>query len=68
MNTLNDQVLENVTVAMEPSEEGFQVLRTIPCPKLAYNDQGTTYTSKMGVQKLSFDALCTYSRSRLDLR
>jgi len=44
VNTLNDQVLENVTVAMEPSEEGFQVLRTIPCPKLAYNDQGTTYT------------------------
>jgi len=44
INTLNDQVLENVSVAMEPSEEGFQVLRTIPCPKLAYNQQGTTYT------------------------
>merc|ERR1719193_1491183 len=44
INTLNDQVLENVSVAMEPSEEGFQVLRTIPCPKLAYNQQATTYT------------------------
>jgi len=44
VNTLNDQVLENVTVTMEPSEEGFQVLRTIPCPRLGYNDQGTTYT------------------------
>jgi len=44
LNTLNDQLLENVTVAMEPSEENFKVLKTIPCPKLAYNEQGTAWT------------------------
>ncbi|KAJ8314287.1 hypothetical protein KUTeg_008848 [Tegillarca granosa] len=42
-NTLNDQVLENVTVHMEPSE-GFTILRQVPCPSLPYNKPGTTYT------------------------
>lgn len=42
-NTLNDQVLEKVTVQMEPSE-GFEVLKCIPCPNLPYDTPGTTYT------------------------
>lgn len=42
-NTLNDQVLEKVTVAMEPSD-GFDVLKYIPCPSLPYDTPGTTYT------------------------
>lgn len=42
-NTLNDQVLEKVTVSMEPSE-GFEVLKCIPCPSLPYDTPGTTYT------------------------
>ncbi|XP_062568051.1 coatomer subunit gamma-2-like, partial [Saccostrea cucullata] len=42
-NTLNDQVLERVTVQMEPAE-GFEVLKMIPCPSLPYNKPGTTYT------------------------
>ncbi|XP_078340160.1 coatomer subunit gamma-2-like [Crassostrea virginica] len=42
-NTLNDQVLERVTVQMDPAE-GFDVLKSIPCPSLPYNKPGTTYT------------------------
>ena len=42
-NTLNDQVLENVTVHMDPAE-GFDVMKYIPCPSLPYNKPGTTYT------------------------
>ncbi|XP_021357768.1 coatomer subunit gamma-2-like [Mizuhopecten yessoensis] len=42
-NTLNDQVLENVTVHMEPAD-GFQVLKCVPCASLPYNKPGTTYT------------------------
>lgn len=42
-NTLNDQVLEKVTVSMEPSD-GFEVLKCIPCAKLSYDTPGTTYT------------------------
>ncbi|XP_039264916.1 coatomer subunit gamma-2-like [Styela clava] len=42
-NTLNDQVLESVTVQMEPSD-GFEVIAYVPCPSLAYNVPGVTYT------------------------
>lgn len=42
-NTLNDQILENVKVQVQPSE-GFEVLCCVPCKKLAYNVPGTTYT------------------------
>ncbi|XP_013792914.2 coatomer subunit gamma-2-like [Limulus polyphemus] len=41
-NTLNDQILENVQVDVEPSE-GFELLCQISCSKLAYNVTGTTY-------------------------
>ena len=42
-NTLNDQLLENVTVDVEPAE-GFEVSKSIPCTSLPYNKPGTTYT------------------------
>ena len=43
-NTLNDQILENVRVDMEPSDGEFEVAHYIPCPSLPYNQPGTTYT------------------------
>ncbi|XP_076448175.1 coatomer subunit gamma-2-like [Babylonia areolata] len=42
-NTLNDQVLEQVTVEVEAGE-GFEVVKQIACPSLPYNKPGTTYT------------------------
>lgn len=42
-NTLQDQVLENVFVQVEPSE-GFEVVCCTPCTKLLYNTPGITYT------------------------
>jgi len=42
-NTLNDQILENVTVEMETGDEA-EVVAYIPCPSLVYSVPGTTYT------------------------
>ena len=42
-NTLNDQVLENVTVQMETSD-GFDIVRYVPAAKLAYDQPGICYT------------------------
>lgn len=42
-NTLNDQILENVTVHME-NNDGFEPLRTIAAATLPYDKPGTTYT------------------------
>ncbi|XP_046580673.1 coatomer subunit gamma-2-like [Haliotis rubra] len=42
-NTLNDQVLENATVQMDPVD-GFEVMKYIACSSLPYNKPGTTYT------------------------
>lgn len=41
-NTLNDQILEHVRVAVEPAE-GFELVAEVPWPKLTYNAPGTTY-------------------------
>lgn len=44
-NTLNDQVLENVTVKMDPTDASdFTVELEIPAPRLVYQVPGTTYT------------------------
>ncbi|XP_031562648.1 coatomer subunit gamma-2-like [Actinia tenebrosa] len=43
-NTLNDQVLENVRVEVEPSDGEFEIVTQIPYPLLSYNQPGTTYT------------------------
>lgn len=42
-NTLNDQILTNVTVLLETGDEA-DVLAYVPCPKLVYGTPGTTYT------------------------
>ncbi|XP_022195844.1 coatomer subunit gamma [Nilaparvata lugens] len=42
LNTLNDQLLENVWVQLEPSE-GYQVIQSIPCPRLQYGESASTY-------------------------
>lgn len=42
-NTLNDQLLEKVTVQVEPSDS-YEVLCCIPAPSLAYNQPGICYT------------------------
>jgi len=42
LNTLNDQLLENVKVEVEG--EDYTVLGHIPCPSLPYNEPGTSYT------------------------
>ncbi|XP_077132650.1 coatomer subunit gamma-1 isoform X1 [Ranitomeya variabilis] len=42
-NTLNDQILENVTVQMEPIE-GYEVICCVPAKSLSYNQPGTCYT------------------------
>lgn len=41
-NTLNDQVLEGVTVQMEPND-GFEIIAYVPCPVLSYNKPGVAY-------------------------
>jgi len=42
-NTLNDQILENVTVQMETGDDA-EVVNYIPCPVLKYGTPATTYT------------------------
>lgn len=42
LNTLNDQLLENVRVQLDTSE-GYEIISDIPCPKLPYNETGTAY-------------------------
>ncbi len=42
-NTLNDQVLENVTVQMETGD-GFEVVRYVPAISLPYDKPSPTYT------------------------
>ncbi|KAK0405717.1 hypothetical protein QR680_018154 [Steinernema hermaphroditum] len=43
-NTLNDQLLENVMVELEPTDDaGWVIERTIPLAALPYSVKGTTY-------------------------
>ena len=43
INTLNDQLLEKVTVRMETSD-GYEVISYKTCNKLAYNAPGVSYS------------------------
>ncbi|XP_033303543.1 coatomer subunit gamma [Bombus bifarius] len=43
VNTLSDQLLEDVRVAVE-APEGYTIVSEVPCPRLPYNELGTTYT------------------------
>lgn len=42
VNTLQDQLLENVKVDLV-TPEGFTTRAVIPCPKLVYGEKDTTY-------------------------
>ncbi|UJR34986.1 hypothetical protein I4U23_027765 [Adineta vaga] len=43
-NTLNDQLLEKVSVQMDGSAEGFEIVHYTPCQVIKCNDTGTTDT------------------------
>lgn len=64
-NTLNDQILENVKVEMEPSDGEFEVVTYVPRSSLPYNTPGTTYTlvklpedASSGLQTLLLHFIC----------
>lgn len=42
LNTLSDQLLENVMVQLDLSE-GYEKVKEIPCDKLPYNETGSAY-------------------------
>ncbi|OWK50962.1 Coatomer subunit gamma-2 [Lonchura striata] len=59
-NTLNDQLLERVSVQMEPSD-GYDVICCIPAPSLAYNQPGMCYTLARIPQDDPTAVACTFS-------
>ncbi|XP_027764417.1 coatomer subunit gamma-2 [Empidonax traillii] len=59
-NTLNDQLLERVTVQMEPSD-AYDVLCCIPAPSLPYNQPGMCYTLVRIPQDDPTAVSCTFS-------
>ncbi|NXA13832.1 COPG2 protein, partial [Sapayoa aenigma] len=59
-NTLSDQLLERVTVHLEPSES-YAVIRCIPAPSLPYNQPGTCYTLVQIPQDDPAAVACTFS-------
>ncbi|XP_029821468.1 coatomer subunit gamma-2 [Manacus vitellinus] len=59
-NTLNDQLLERVTVQVEPSD-AYDVLCCIPAPSLAYNQPGMCYTLVRIPQDDPTAVSCTFS-------
>uniref|UniRef100_A0A8C3PQ37 Coatomer subunit gamma n=1 Tax=Calidris pygmaea TaxID=425635 RepID=A0A8C3PQ37_9CHAR len=59
-NTLNDQLLERVTVQMEPSD-AYDVICCIPAPSLAYNQPGMCYTLVRVPQDDPTAVACTFS-------
>uniref|UniRef100_A0A8C6Z4C1 Coatomer subunit gamma n=1 Tax=Nothoprocta perdicaria TaxID=30464 RepID=A0A8C6Z4C1_NOTPE len=59
-NTLNDQILENVTVQMEPTE-GYEVIGYIPAKSLGYNQPGTCYTLVALSEEDPTAVACTFS-------
>nr|CAD7458975.1 unnamed protein product [Timema tahoe] len=64
LNTLNDQLLENVRVVLEPAE-GYQMVQEIPCSKLPYNETGTTYIvlkypEELGATVATFSAMLNF--------
>ncbi|XP_078517903.1 coatomer subunit gamma-1 isoform X3 [Lissotriton helveticus] len=59
-NTLNDQILENVTVQMEPTE-GYEVVCCVPAKNLSYNHTGTCYTLVSLPEEDPAAVACTFS-------
>lgn len=42
-NTLSDQLLENVNVVLEDIPEHYEVVKSIPCPRLNFNLSGSVF-------------------------
>lgn len=42
VNTLNDQILENVKVELTAPDQ-YKIIGSLPCPKLAYGEKQSTY-------------------------
>jgi len=63
-NTVNDHLLDNVTVSMEPDGENWTLVTKIPCERLAYNQPGETYT----VFELPEDPTCVTASFRCTLK
>uniref|UniRef100_A0A7M4E1I5 Coatomer subunit gamma n=1 Tax=Crocodylus porosus TaxID=8502 RepID=A0A7M4E1I5_CROPO len=59
-NTLNDQLLEKVTVQMEPSD-AYDVICCIPAASLPYNQPGMCYTLVQLPQDDPAAVACTFS-------
>ncbi|KAM9389574.1 coatomer subunit gamma-2 [Phaethornis superciliosus] len=59
-NTLNDQLLERVTVQMEPSD-AYHVICCIPAPTLPYNQPAMCYTLVHIPQDDPTAVACTFS-------
>ncbi|KAM4650953.1 coatomer subunit gamma-1 [Discoglossus pictus] len=59
-NTLNDQILENITVQMEPAE-GYEVICCVPAKSLTYNQPGTCYTLVSIPEEDPTALSCTFS-------
>uniref|UniRef100_A0A4W3JSP2 Coatomer subunit gamma n=1 Tax=Callorhinchus milii TaxID=7868 RepID=A0A4W3JSP2_CALMI len=59
-NTLNDQILEKVTVQMEPTE-GYEVVCFIPATCLSYNQPGICYTLVALPEDDPIAVSCTFS-------
>ncbi|XP_069717448.1 coatomer subunit gamma-2 [Phaenicophaeus curvirostris] len=59
-NTLNDQLLERVTVQMEPSD-AYDVICCVPASSLAYNQPGMCYTLVRIPQDDPTAVACTFS-------
>uniref|UniRef100_A0A0K0FVY9 Coatomer subunit gamma n=1 Tax=Strongyloides venezuelensis TaxID=75913 RepID=A0A0K0FVY9_STRVS len=70
-NTLNDQLLENVSVEIEPlDDEGWIIDHRLPLSKLPYGELGTTYTvlslPESGAITGSFSAILTFQVADVD--
>ncbi|KAG8440076.1 hypothetical protein GDO86_006028 [Hymenochirus boettgeri] len=59
-NTLNDQLLEKVTVQMEPSE-ACEVIHYVPASSLQYNQPGICYTLVKLPEEDPTSVSCTFS-------
>lgn len=65
LNTLSDQLLENVHVQIDPSD-GYQVVKEVACPKLPYNETGAAYVvllfpDDLGSTVASFGAILQFT-------
>uniref|UniRef100_A0AC35TLY8 Coatomer subunit gamma n=1 Tax=Rhabditophanes sp. KR3021 TaxID=114890 RepID=A0AC35TLY8_9BILA len=70
LNTLDDQLLENVSVELEALDEVWNVEHRLPLAKLIYNQVGTTYSllemPDSGSVQGNFSAILTFQVADVD--